>query len=132
MERGALHLSDEARELCEGIHRLNEGWRAHATTTVLEARGYGVCVPDIELVHDERGVRVFVEILGYWSRHAVFRRAELAERGLPHPVVFAASSRLRVSEEILDESSTKASLYVYKGKMSPRAIVDRARVLSQN
>jgi predicted nuclease of restriction endonuclease-like RecB superfamily len=126
----AIHLSDEARELCEGMERLDEGWHAQATTTVLEARGHGVCIPDLELVHSPTGARVFVEILGYWSRDAVFRRVELAEKGLPHAIVFAASARLRVSEGVLDETSAKASLYMYKGKMSPRAILDRARALS--
>jgi predicted nuclease of restriction endonuclease-like RecB superfamily len=125
-----LHLSDEARELCEGIARLNESWQAQATTTVLEARGHGVCIPDLELLHAATGARVFVEILGYWSRDAVFRRVELAEKGLAHAIVFAASARLRVSEDVLEESNARASLYMYKGKMSPRAILDRARALS--
>ena len=36
-------------------------------------------------------------------------------------ILFAVSSRLRVSEEVLDESES-AALYVYKGKMNPQAL----------
>jgi hypothetical protein len=43
---------------------------------------------------------------------------------LPEPIVFAASSRLRVSEQVLDEAE-HAALYVYKGVMSPRAVLER-------
>jgi len=46
------------------------------------------------------------------------------EAGLPHPIVFAVSRRLRVSEEVLDEK-LPGQLYVYAGAISARAIEDR-------
>ena len=87
-------------------------------------RDRGVCVPDLTFTHAKTGRAVHLEVLGYWSRDAVFRRAELAEAGLPEPVVFAVSSRLRVSEEVLDDR-TASALYVYKGVMNPRAVARR-------
>ena len=120
-----LHLSDEVRELAEGIEALDTGWRARPATAILDVPGHGVCIPDLELTHPDDPEPVYVEVLGYWSRDAVFRRVELAERGLGARIVFAVSSRLRVSAEVLDES-VPASLYVYKGKMSPRAVIERA------
>jgi hypothetical protein len=65
--------------------------------------------------------RVHFEALGYWSRDAAWRRVELAKAGLSRPILFAVSSRLRVSEAVLDDVET-AALYVYKGVMSPRAV----------
>jgi uncharacterized protein len=118
-----VHLSDDARELATAIDALGKGWRAEPANVVLEVPGEGVCVPDLVLLHRKR--RVYVEILGFWSRDAVFKRVELAARGLGAPVIFAVSSRLRVSAEVLDDA-LPASLYVYKGKMSPRAVVAHA------
>jgi predicted nuclease of restriction endonuclease-like RecB superfamily len=134
-----LHLSDEVRELVDGINALDAGWRARPATVLLDVPGAGICIPDLELSLEDdaksKGAKrramssksppVYVEVLGYWSRDAVFRRVELAERGLAARVVFAVSSRLRVSADVLDESA-QSCLYVYKGKMSPRAIIERA------
>jgi len=123
------HLADDVRELLDGIHALDAGWRARPARALLDVPGLGICIPDLELSREGERDPVYVEVLGYWSRDAVFRRAELAESGLGARVVFAISSRLRVSAEILDES-VPSSIYVYKGKMSPRAIVDHATRLT--
>ncbi len=120
-----LHLADDVRELLDGINALGGPWQARATTALLDVPGEGLCIPDLELVRKGGATPVFVEVLGFWSRDAVFRRVELAERGLGARVVFAVSSRLRVSEAVLDDAAP-ASLYVYKGKMSPRAVADHA------
>ncbi|MCC6874780.1 MAG: DUF790 family protein, partial [Sandaracinaceae bacterium] len=82
--------------------------------------GVGVCVPDLRFVHED-GSAIFLEGLGFWSRDAVWRRVELAKKGLGAKVLFAVSSRLRVSEGVLGEDED-AALYVYKGAMSPKAI----------
>ena len=123
------HLADDVRELLDGIHALDAGWRARPASALLDVPGQGICIPDLELSREGERDPVYVEVLGYWSRDAVFRRAELAESGLGARVVFAVSSRLRVSAEILDDR-VPSSIYVYKGKMSPRAIVDHASRLA--
>lgn len=130
--RGAsedVHLSDEVSELARAIDELDEGWRARPASVVLDVPGLGVCIPDLELSRKGSKKPVFLEVLGYWSRDAVFRRVELAERGLGERIVFAVSSRLRVSAEVLPET-LPASLYVYKGKMSPRAVVGHAAAVA--
>ncbi|MFO0735434.1 MAG: DUF790 family protein [Labilithrix sp.] len=123
-----LHLSDEVRELIDGI---KGDWKAKPATAILDVPGLGVCIPDLELTRKGSKKSVFVEVLGYWSRDAVWKRVELAESGaLGALVVFAVSSRLRVSAEVLD-ATAPASLYVYKGKMSPRAVVAHAELLAE-
>jgi predicted nuclease of restriction endonuclease-like RecB superfamily len=81
----------------------------------------GLCVPDLVFTHRDSGARVYLEVLGFWSRDAVWRRVELVERGLPHRILFAVSDRLRVSEAVLGGEAPGA-LYVYKGVMSARAV----------
>jgi predicted nuclease of restriction endonuclease-like RecB superfamily len=125
----ALHMSDEVRELADAINAGDGGWRAKPATAILDVPGQGVCIPDLELTRKGARQPVYVEVLGYWSRDAVFRRVELAERGLGERVIFAVSSRLRVSAEVLGPE-LESALYVYKGKMSPRAVIEHAARIS--
>jgi hypothetical protein len=59
----------------------------------------------------------------------VWRRVELVQAGLGERILFAVSSRLRVSEEVL-EGDLPGALYVYKGAMSARAVAERLEVLT--
>jgi predicted nuclease of restriction endonuclease-like RecB superfamily len=115
-------LPDAIAELVRRFAELDTGWTASANERVLDLPGVGLTIPD--LVFARGGERIFFEVLGFWSRDAVFRRVDLVERGLGHKMLFAVSSRLRVSEEVLDENASSA-LYVYKGAMSARAIAER-------
>lgn len=118
-------VRSEVLELLEGLSAARSGWQARLSEELLDLseRGGGVLVPDLELSRD--GQRVLVEILGFWSRDAVFRRIEAVERGMKSRVLFVVSSRLRVSEELL-EGAEAASLYVYKGKINPQALLRKA------
>jgi predicted nuclease of restriction endonuclease-like RecB superfamily len=128
--RPEARLPDDVQALLDGVSALDTPWRAEPASELLELPGVGLCVPDLVFRHAESKKRVFLEALGYWSRDAVWRRVELAERGLPEPILFAASSRLRVSEEVLD-ATPHAALYVYKGVMSPRAVLERVASIAR-
>jgi hypothetical protein len=136
-ERAALR--SEVAELLEQIAALDSGWQAAPCAELIDLtdRGGGVLVPDIELrpppqtprqAGTGEASRVLVEVLGYWSRDAVFQRIEAASQGLAQRLLLVASSRLRVSEELL-ESSDHASLYVYKGTINPRTLLRKAEDL---
>jgi predicted nuclease of restriction endonuclease-like RecB superfamily len=99
-------------------------WRAAVSGAVLDLPGVGLCVPDLELTHTETGQKVYLEVLGFWSREAVWKRVELVERGLGQPIVFAVSKHLRVSEEALGDQHP-GGLYVYSRTMSARAVLER-------
>lgn len=90
---------------------------------VLDLPGVGVSVPDLVFTEARSKRKVYVEVLGFWSRDAVWKRVELAEKGLSERVVFCASERLRVSEAVLDQPS--ARLLVYKGSISPAALEEK-------
>jgi uncharacterized protein len=117
-------LSDEVAALVEGFRALGTEWELVQEPAILELPGIGLCVPDLTFVHRATGECIHFEVLGYWSRQAVWRRVELVERGLPQKILFAVSERLRVSEEALD-GELPGMLYVYKGTMSARAIAER-------
>jgi predicted nuclease of restriction endonuclease-like RecB superfamily len=124
---GAVALRTEVSELLDAIRALGV-WEASPAERILDLPGIGVCVPDLRLWRKRDGAEAFVEVLGYWSRASVWKRVELAEEGLGAKILFAVSSRLRVSEEVLDESDA-AALYVYKGKMNPQALVRKVEEL---
>lgn len=114
------------RELIAALGKL--GATARPSTEVLDLPGVGLCVPDLEI--ERAGQKVYVELLGFWSRDAVWRRVELVENGLGPRVVFAVGARLRVSEAVLPDASPSA-LYVYKGVVSPRALLEKVDAVAR-
>lgn len=123
-EQAPLRLPDEVETFFAKFQALESPWQAQVSSDILEVRGAGLCVPDLRFVHSETGEVCYLEVLGYWSRDAVWKRVELCERGLRERVIFAASSRLRVSEEVLDESAP-SQLYMYKGVLSAKEVLSR-------
>lgn len=125
-DASAVVLPDEAQSFLDAFTRTKSAWSVAINDTLIHLPGVGLCVPD--LVFRSGKERVYLEVMGFWNRDAVWKRVELAEAGLPEKVVFAVSSRLRVSEEVLSDTD-RASLYVYKGVMSPRAVIDKLESL---
>jgi len=115
-------VREDVAELLSALDAPGEGIRAELADQILELPGLGLCVPDLAIRVGESMAPVYVELLGFWSRDSVWKRVELVERGLSDRIVFAVSSRLRVSEEVLD-SHESAALYVYRGKINPRALL---------
>lgn len=115
-------LPDEVAALLEQFQTSRDGWTAQAADAVFDLPGVGICVPDLRFTH-RSGAQVFLEVLGYWSRDAVWQRVELVQKGLAAKVLFAASERLRVSEQVLADHPSGA-LYVYKSSLSAKAVLD--------
>lgn len=118
----AAHHPDEVQGLLDSFQKARDGWTAQPAETVLDLPGVGLCVPDVRFTH-ESGAAVFLEVLGYWSRDAVWQRVELVQKGLGSKILFAASERLRVSEEVLADHPGGA-LYVYKSSLSAKAVLE--------
>ncbi|MBX3192339.1 MAG: DUF790 family protein [Labilithrix sp.] len=123
-------LADDVEALLESVRALGSPWRASPASALLDQPGVGLCVPDL-LFEREGKPPVYVEVLGFWSRDAVWRRVELAQSmGWADRVVFCVSERLRVSAAVLG-GDVPAALYVYKGKMNARALLERVERLAE-
>jgi uncharacterized protein len=120
----AARLPDEVELFVERFRALESEWELSASSDILELPGLDLCVPDLRFVSRATGEVAYLEVLGYWSRAAVWRRVELASQGLKERVLFAVSSRLRVSEEVLGDD-VPAQLYVYKGALSAKEVLRR-------
>ncbi|MBI1945941.1 MAG: DUF790 family protein [Deltaproteobacteria bacterium] len=118
-------LQPLAAKLVDDVTRAGGPFSAAIASDVLRLPGTGALVPDLVLTHAHTGEQVFVEILGCWSRTAVWRRVELVERGLPYKVIFCVTDRLRVSEAALPDTEPGA-LVVFKGALPAARVVERA------
>jgi len=119
-------LLPEVEAFAAAFEALDSDWRIDREPAVLDLPGAGLCVPDLAFVRGK--TRVFLEVLGFWSREAVWRRVDLVQAGLPHRILFAVSRHLRVSEAVLDRVPG-AGLYVYARAMSPKAVLEQIETL---
>jgi predicted nuclease of restriction endonuclease-like RecB superfamily len=120
-------MPDAVDALVKSFDALASTWKVAPNDAILDLPGVGLSIPDLVFEKKGRGKkkpRVYLEVMGYWSRAAVWQRVELVQAGLGERILFAVSSRLRVSEEVLDDALPGA-LYVYKGTMSARTILER-------
>lgn len=125
-------LPDETQALLRGFRALETSWAVSANEEILELPGVGLSVPDLVFERRREGngdERIYLEVMGYWSRAAVWKRVELVQAGLRERILFAVSSRLRVSEDVL-EADLPGALYVYKQRMNARTIADRLERLA--
>jgi hypothetical protein len=125
-----LRLADEVEQLLADLRAVETPWKVSPSSDILNLAGIGLCVPDLLFQHQDTGECVYLEILGFWSRQAVWRRVELVEAGLGERIVFAVSRHLRVSEEALGDDQPGA-LYVYKQVMHARTILERVERLAR-
>jgi predicted nuclease of restriction endonuclease-like RecB superfamily len=120
-------LPAELEAFVAAFEKLDSGWRVERDPAVLDLPGVGLCVPDLAFQRED-GARVYLEVLGFWSREAVWRRVDLVRAGLPHRILFAVSRDLRVSEEVLQDASS-AALYVFTRALNARALLGRLEAL---
>jgi predicted nuclease of restriction endonuclease-like RecB superfamily len=121
---GRVHLPDDVAALVSRVKKLGRGWSVAPSDAILDLPGLGLCIPDLVFRHGRSREPYYLEVMGFWSRDAVWRRVELVQAGLPHRILFAVSSRLRVSERVLD-GELPGQLYVYKGTMMANEVLDR-------
>lgn len=128
-DAGEPHVSEEVQALLDAIAASGSPWQPSKATALLDLPGHGVCVPDLTLTHARSGAQVHVEVMGYWSRDAVWRRVELVQAGLDQHIVFAVGQHLRVSEAALDDAQPGA-LYVYKRTPSAKVLLERVEAVA--
>jgi hypothetical protein len=110
---------------CAAFERLGSAWKVKRSDKIFALPGEEVCVPHLRFDNRETGEEVYMEVFGFWSRAAVWRRVEQIRRGgLKCRLMLAVGKQLRVSEEVLGEEDA-GEVYVYKATISPRAVLER-------
>ena len=128
-------VRDEVQALVDAVNRLGDGWTARLGSELFDVPGVGIVVPDVAL-EGPLGRIVHVEVMGYWSRDAVFRRldwmaAQARASGPAMRLLLAVSSQLRVSPDLVPPEG-HGGVYVYKGTIHARALLERARALAED
>src|SRR5262249_13869617 len=85
---GEVRLPDEVAALADAVRALDTPWKVAPAGAILDLPGAGLCVPDLVFEHESTGECVYLEVMGYWSREAVWRRVELVEAGLGEKILF--------------------------------------------
>lgn len=114
----------EIDQLVTAFRALGSSWDVASSTELLALPGQAVIVPDLLFSSRETGEVVYFELMGFWSRDAVWKRIEQIERGLDGRMIVAVSKKLRVSREALDDA-TGSSLLVFKSSVSAKEILAR-------
>jgi len=123
-------LPDDLAAFVAAFDALASDWRIDTEPAVLDLPGAGLCVPDLAFVRAADGARVYFELLGFWSREAVWRRIDLVRAGLPHRILFAVSKSLRVGEAALDDTTPTAALYVFTRVINAKQVLARIEQLA--
>ncbi len=88
--------------LPEQFEKLDSDWRISTDAELVDLGGRGVLVPDYLFEHAS-GLRVFMEVFGFWNKGAVASRLELLRRHGPENLILALSKQLAAGREGLDE-----------------------------
>ncbi len=116
-------------ELPEKLTGALSGSRVEVCSDVVAVPGVGACVPDLVVVEKKTKRRLYIEVLGFWSREAVFKRIALVTASTSAvPLLLCVSDRLRVSEAALD--SEHGALLTFKGALSAKKVADRLAQLA--
>jgi predicted nuclease of restriction endonuclease-like RecB superfamily len=124
-----VYRSEDLQSLFDALLLVAGNAEVADADRILELPGVGICVPDL-CYREPDGTCVYLELMGYSSRKSVWDRVELVEAGLVEPVLFVASHRLRVSEELFDDVASSA-LYVYRGRISPSKVMTKLSALAE-
>ena len=120
-----LYVRPEVEQLSAAFAALDCDWSARSSDKIILSKDKSVIVPDLLLQSHTTGEEVYLEVFGFWSRDAVFRRVEQINAGLPARLILCVSKNARVSEAVLGEEEGGSSLYVYKTAISAKEILRR-------
>lgn len=115
----------ELATLPEEVAALDPGWLAEADPELIDLGGAGVMVPDYVFRHRASGVRVFVEVFGFWRRGALKSRLQQLRKHGPKNLILAISKALAAEHEDLEE--VPAEVYVFRTQPLARQILARLK-----
>jgi predicted nuclease of restriction endonuclease-like RecB superfamily len=104
---------------------LDPDWEAEEDAELIELGGAGVLVPDYVFRHRKTGVKVYLEVFGFWRRGALKSRLEQLKKHGPKRLILAISKALAAEHEDLEE--VPAEVYVFRTQPLARQVLPRLR-----
>jgi len=119
-------VRQEVQDLATAFAALGSDWDVADNDRIIVAKDGSAIVPDLVFCSRSTGEEVFLEVFGFWSRAAVWRRVEQIQAGLPGGrLILAVSKQARVSEEALAEGDGGSSVLVFKSAISAKEVLAR-------
>lgn len=98
-----VHIPPEVRGFEERFRQIAPEWEMAEAAEIVELGRDGVWIPDYVFTHRMTGIKVRVEVAGFWKRSAVERLVNLLRARLRSPWLLLVGDRMKVDEtEIAD------------------------------
>jgi len=97
------YISDPERVLYDRINENASAWRARRKAVVLDLGGEDVLVPDFVVECTDTGRVVYIEIVGFWRRSYLERRAAVLSKHGPPNLILCVSRRLATERETVTD-----------------------------
>ena len=94
VSESSIEVPPEIAKLMTQFAQRESEWSLALSQVLLDLPGLGTCVPDLLATHRPTGEQIHVELLGFWSRAAVWRQS-IGSGGVRN-ILFCCSQRLRV------------------------------------
>ena len=108
--------------LPEQFAKLESEWTISTDAELIDLGGRGVLVPDFVFEHPG-GLRVYMEVFGFWNKGAVASRLELLRRHGPENLILALSKQLAAGREGLDD--LPGDVFVFRATPIARKLLKR-------
>jgi predicted nuclease of restriction endonuclease-like RecB superfamily len=95
------YVPAELNLFVESFRKRISDWELLEETEVYPL-GSGFWVPDFRLIHKETGLKVLLEVLGFWRKSSAEKHLNLLRRYAAEPFLLAVSDQLHIDES-LDE-----------------------------
>lgn len=105
-------MPDEVAWLEQQFNKVKTDWTISPEAEVINLGGQGVLAPDYIFVHKPTGMKVYMEILGFWRRGSVQTRLDLLKKHGPPNMILATSKELAVDEE--EAEQLPGEVYVFR------------------
>ena len=105
--------------LPEQFAKLESEWRISTDAELVDLGGRGVLVPDYVFEHAS-GLRIHLEVFGFWNKGAVAARLDLLRQHGPENLILALSKQLAAGREALEE--IPGDVYVFSSTPIARKI----------
>jgi len=121
-EKGTWEGKEE-KHFRASFKALKSAWKLRRSTQVITLSNNEVLIPDYELVHED-GRKALLDIIWFWRSKSIEKKLEQRLNEAPSHLLTALATRLRADRG--QASITDESVYLFKGVIHPKKLIDYA------
>lgn len=113
-----IYIPPEILEFKQRFNQKYSDWQADVAETILEFADREISIPDFQFIHQKTQKKIYLEIFGYWRKHALLRRWEQIKEYLGEQLIIAVQKSLQVDEE----EAKFEHIYLFRTVLIPKEI----------